>query len=103
MRYERTPETSLSSSSEQTAHEILTEEEKARRTAARQMGVIQQELRGLMEQATAPVLESAPESSTGAQLLDAVRTLGGQMHALVQVIGQAPAEGPPQYTASPSS
>ncbi|KAF7338087.1 hypothetical protein MVEN_02033200 [Mycena venus] len=82
--------------------------EKARLEAAEQMDVIQQEIQELREQASASGLESASGSSTGgsdrtnAQLLDAVRMLTDEMHALKQQVRVLQAEEPPQYTPNPS-
>lgn len=88
---------------------LVVEEEKARFAATQQMSVIQQEIRQLSAQAQAR--ESTPESfegqstNTNAQLLDAIRMLGGQMHSLeqqMQAIGQARGDEPPRYTAGSS-
>ncbi|KAJ6588962.1 hypothetical protein B0H19DRAFT_1302792 [Mycena capillaripes] len=79
-------------------------------STAQQMGVIQQEIRDLTEQAAASGLgeegSTGRPNSTNAQVLDAIRMLGGQVQALeqqLQGIGQARADEPPQYTAGPSS
>lgn len=87
-------------------------EEKARFAASQQMDAIEQEIRRLRAQAQARGLaESIPENfegqptSTNAQLLDAIRMLGGRMHSLeqqVQAMGQARGDEPPHYTAGSS-
>ncbi|KAJ6588963.1 hypothetical protein B0H19DRAFT_923868 [Mycena capillaripes] len=80
---------------------------------AQQMGVIRQQIRDLTEQAVARGPgESMPEDLTGqpnsanSQVLDAIRMLRGQMHALeqqFQAIGHTREDELPQYTAGPSS
>jgi len=88
---------------------IQVEEDKARFTVAQQMGEIQHELRDLTEQAQVRGLSESTSTtqsnSSNAQLLDAIRMLGGQMNSLQQQIHaiEARTDAPPQYDSTGSS
>jgi FtsZ-binding cell division protein ZapB len=86
---------------------ILAGEEKARRTAADRMGFIQQEIRELQELADASSMSTPTvphTNSSNMELLDEIRRLKEQMHAVEQRIQtqpsaeQATTEEPPEYT-----
>lgn len=108
--------------------ELLASEEKQalrhsrQEEAARQVGIIQQEIRDLAQESEARGLhmeseapsESVPRppdesTSTNAQLMEEIRTLREQMRSIQQQqmhmqasLGQVPADGLPGYTAGPS-
>jgi len=89
---------------------ILAEEEKARRGPAQPMGPRQQdisELTELQRLAEATLASSTSQAdSTNAQLLDELRVLRDQMHAIEQriqiTVEPTVPENPPEYTAKPS-
>ncbi|KAF8147319.1 hypothetical protein K438DRAFT_1867741 [Mycena galopus ATCC 62051] len=76
------------------------EEEKARSEAAQQMGIIQREIRQLMQQAEAQKLARST-AKENERLMDSLRVITDRMHGLeqqMQSIGQEWEEAPPQYT-----
>ncbi|KAF7374887.1 hypothetical protein MSAN_00374800 [Mycena sanguinolenta] len=82
---------------------ILADEEKAQRAAADRLGLLQKEIRELQQLADASTVGSTSRAeSSNADLLNEIRMLREQMHAMEQRIqapmGQPDMEQPPEYT-----